>query len=245
MSSKTSVITLTLVLLGSSFVCAEDQPTKLSLGLSYLATSGNASSQTGGLDVLYKHSFAPWGIEVAGSYLRAEQDGVVTAEKLLVGVRGAWTLNTDLDLFLSASYLQDRFAGLDPRLLATGGATYKLLKGPEHELTFDLGLTWTRDDLVDKDLVDIGTKSYAGALAAARYGWNISTTAKLTEDLSFFPSFEQASDWRLESKTALQASVSATVALKLSYSFRYANQPVEGFGKNDTQTVASLVINLR
>jgi putative salt-induced outer membrane protein YdiY len=240
MGSKTSVITLTLILLGSSFVCAEDQPTKLSLGLSYLATSGNASSQTGGLDVLYKNDFAPWGIEVAGSYLRAEQDGVVTAEKLFVGVRGKWTLNADLDLFLSASYLQDRFAGLDPRLLATGGATYKFLKGPEHELAFDLGLTWTRDDLVDN-----GTRSYAGALAAAKYGWNISTTAKLTEDLSFFPSFEQASDWRVESKTALQASVSTTVALKLTYSFRYVNQPVAGFGKNDTQTAASLVISLR
>ena len=217
---------------------AEDKKDKLSLGLSYLATTGNSSSQTGGLDFLFKKSFDPWGLEVAANYMRAEQNGAETAKKLFLGVRGTRALSADLDLFLAGSYLQDRFAGLDPRLLAAGGVTYKFLKGPEHELAFDVGLTWTRDDLVGD-----GSRSYAGALAAARYGWNISKTAKLTENLSFFPSFQDTSDWRIESTTGLQASISAATALKLTYGYRYANQPVAGFGKTDTQTAASLVIH--
>jgi len=238
MRLRTLAIGLSLLATGISFAAAEDSPNKLSLGLSYLATSGNSSSQSGGLDFLYKHSFDPWGLEVAANYLRAEQNGVLTAKKLFLGVRGTWSLNADFNLFVGFSYLQDQFAGLDPRLLASGGVTYKFLKGPEHELAFDAGLTWTRDDLVTD-----GSTSYAGAVAAARYGWNINKTAKLTENLAFYPSFKQSSNWRIESQTGLQATVSTAVALKLSYGFRYANLPVPGFGKTDTQTAASLVIN--
>jgi putative salt-induced outer membrane protein len=240
MRSKAMTVVCVLTLLGASAVRAEDKPAKLSLGLSYLATSGNSSSQTGGLDLLYKQSFDPWGLEVAANFLRAEQDGTVTAERLFFGLRGTRALNADFDLFVGASYLRDRFAGLDPRLLASGGVTYKFLKGPEHELGFDVGLTWTRDDLVDG-----GSNSYAGALAAARYGWNISKTAKFTEDLSFFPSFKETSDWRVESNTGLQASISAATALKLSYNVRYANRPVAGFQKTDTQAAVSLVLTFR
>ena len=238
MRPKTWIAGLTATLAGVAFVHAAEPPTKLSLGLSYLATSGNSSSQTAGLDFLFKHAFDPWGLEVSANFLRADQEGRLTAKKLAVGVRGTRALSTDLDAFVMGSYLQDPFAGLDPRLLAAGGVTYKFLKGPEHELAFDVGLTWTKDDLVGD-----GSNSYAGALASARYGWNISKTAKLTEDLSFFPSFKQTSDWRVESKTGLQASISAATALKLTYGARYANRPVAGFGKTDTQTAVSLVIN--
>lgn len=234
-----SIVGLTLALLGAALASGEEPPNKLSLGFSYLATSGNSSSQTAGLDLAFKHRFDPWGIEASANFLRAQQAGTLSAKKLFLGVRGTRNLTADLDLFLEGSYLQDRFAGLDPRLVGAGGVTYKYLKGPEHELAFDVGLTWTKDELVGG-----GSSSYIGALAAARYGWNISKTAKLTESLSFFPSFKESSNWRVESQTGLQAAVSTAVAVKLTYGFRYANRPVPGFRKTDTQTAASLVVNL-
>ncbi len=236
---RTVSVALAAALLCASLTAAADNPNKLSLGLSYLATTGNSSSQTGGLDLQYKHSFDPWGLEVDANYLRAAERGVVTAKKLFFGVRGTRALDADFSLFLSASALQDTFAGLDPRVLVAGGVTYAFLKGPEHELAFDAGLTWTRDTLVGD-----GSTSYVGGIAAARYGWNITKTSKFTENFAFYPSFKQGSDWRIESTTGLQAAVSSTVALKLTYAFRYANRPVAGFRKTDTQTTASLVVNL-
>jgi len=240
MRLRTVVIGSLLLVTAVSFVAAEDNPNKLSLGLSYLATTGNSSSQSGGVDFLYKHQFDPWGLEVAANYLRAEQNGVLTAKKLFVGVRGTYAINADFGAFAAASYLQDQFAGLDPRVLGSAGVTYKFLKGPEHELAFDVGLTWTRDDLVGD-----GSTSYMGALAAARYVWNVTKTSKVTEDLAFYPSFKDRDNWRIESATGVQAAVSSAVALKLSYGFRYANRPVPGFHKTDTQTAASLVINFQ
>ncbi len=238
MRPKSAIAAVSVALLCFSIAAAEDNPNKLSLGLSYLATSGNSSSQTGGLDLLYKHSFDPWGLEVSANYLRAEQNGVVTAKKLFASVRGTRALGQDFSLFAGASVLQDTFAGLDPQIVAVAGVTYAFLKGPVQDLAFDVGLTWTRDKLVGD-----GSTSYAGGMAAARYGWNITKTSKFTENLAFYPSFQQASNWRIESETGLQAAVSSSVALKLSYGFRYANRPVAGFGKTDTQAGASLVIN--
>jgi putative salt-induced outer membrane protein len=238
MHLRTPIVAATLALLACSLASAEDKPSKLSLGLSYLATSGNSSTQTAGVDFLFKHEFAPWGIQVSANFLRAEQDGKLTAKKLYFDVRGTRALNSDVEIFLDGSYLQDQFAGLDPRLIGAAGLTYKLLRGPVHELAFDGGLTWTRDTLVND-----GSKNYLGALVAGRYGWTISKTAKFTQDISFFPSLEQGSDWRIESQTGLQAAVSTDVAVKLTYGFRYANQPEPGFRKTDTQTAASLVIN--
>ena len=59
MRSKTTIGALALTLLAALAARAEDQPNKLSLGLSYLATTGNSSSQTGGLDLLFKPRFDP------------------------------------------------------------------------------------------------------------------------------------------------------------------------------------------
>ena len=83
------IVALTVLLAGAAGVAAaEDRPWELSLGLSYLATSGNSESQTGGLDLSYKHRFAPWGLEAAGSFLKAEADGAETANRTFFGVRG-------------------------------------------------------------------------------------------------------------------------------------------------------------
>ena len=238
MRHATVFATVTFFFLACPVVRAAEPTSKLSLGLSYLATSGNSSTQSGGIDFLYKHKFDPWGLQVSANFLRAEQDGKLTAKKLSLGVRGTRDVTTDLAIFLEGSDLQDQFAGLDPRLVAAGGVTYKLLRGPQHQLAVDGGLTWTRDTQVDD-----GSKSYFGLLAAARYAWNISKTSTFTEELSFFPSLKQGSDWRIESHTGLQAAVSTAVAVKLTYGFRYDNVPEPGFRKTDTQTAVSLVID--
>ena len=53
---------------------------------------------------------------------------------------------------------------------------------------------------------------------------------------------DNSDDWRIDSETALQASLSKRFALKLGYRLRYDNQPVPPFGKRDTTTMASLVV---
>ena len=231
------VVCAVAVLTLASLAAAEDNTRKLSLGLAYLATSGNSDSSTFGLDLKLDQQTGPWGLETVASFMRAATDGELTAERYSVGVRGKRQVAERWQVFVGASGLKDEFAGLDSRLMLESGATFLALKNDTHELSFDAGVAWNREKQVTG-----GTESYMSGIAGARYQWTITETSAFTQRVVFLPSFDDSKDWRLESETALQAALSARTALKLAYQVRRDNRPVPGFKKTDTTTVASLVM---
>jgi putative salt-induced outer membrane protein len=218
---------------------AEDKPTEFSLGLSYLATSGNSSSTTGGLDLSYKHTFDPWSIAVTGSYLRAESSGTETANRMGLGIRGDRTLSDRWKVFVEGSWLRDTFAGIDARYLLGAGVSYQAVKTDLQDLSFDLGVGWTSDHPVDA-----GTDSYASGLLGLSYTLKISPTAKLTEKLLWVPDLQDSQNWRVASDTGLESAIAAKLALKLDFQYLFDNVPVPGFKKTDTKTAVSLVVRL-
>ena len=164
---------------------------------------------------------------------------MLDAKKLFAGVRGTRTLAERWKAFAGASGLQDRFAGFDPRWVVEAGLSYDAVKTATQELSFDAGAAWNHEKRTTGE-----SKSYTSGLAGLRYAYVMSPTAKLTEKLAFFPSLEAGKNWRVESDTALQASLTSGLALKLSYGFRFQNEPVPGFRSTDTITNLSLVLNL-
>jgi putative salt-induced outer membrane protein len=238
---------------------AQDTPEpawKGTLGLSYVATSGNTDTRTLGLDLGFDRRPEPWGLEIRAAVLRAEQDGDTTAERYGASFKGKRALGDRWEVFAGVGADKDAFAGYDLRALLAGGGTYKALLGPKHLLSFDAGLTWTREDLValqtDAGEVDQPTNDYLGGLLGLNYAWQISATSKLSERLVWYPNFDVSSDWRGVSETAVQAAVSSRLALKLGYLVRYDNEPAqEGvdfagnpvyFDDTDTTTTVSLVL---
>lgn len=215
---------------------APAKPWKGSLGLSYLSTSGNSSTQSFGAEFGLTRIPDPWGLEVSAKLLRAEDSGTLKAERYQAGIRGTRALDERWQAFVGASALKDKFAGIDLRGVLEAGMTYKFLLGPVHMLSFDMGLTWTSQNPTAGK-----TYSYVGGLGGVNYAWNISTTSALTEAFKFYPNFDTTSGWRLTSETALKASLSELLALKLGYEFRYDNRPEPGFRKTDTATTVSLV----
>jgi len=220
--------------------CPEEKPPPPlwtgSAGVSYNATSGNTDTSGLGLDVTVNRQPTPWGLEIRALANRAETDGVKTAERYFGGLRGKRALGERNELFLGGSWSRDRFAGFDSRVVLEAGDTFKALLGPVHELSFDVGLTWTEEDPVaaEKD-------SFAGALLGAAYVWKFTDTASFRERVRFFPSFEDSSDWRLTSETAIEAAIAAEWALRVSYLYARDNVPPDGFGKDDSATAVSLV----
>lgn len=210
------------------------------LGLSYLATSGNTDTSSFGLDFLMERTPDPWGVAFTASFNRADDSGMTTSERYFVGARANRSLNDRWLLFGGLSGEKDEFAGFELRTIVNAGATYKALTGPRHLLDLDGGVTYTDEDRIDPD----PDASWLGALLGLRYEWKISENASLTEVLALYPNFDESSDWRFNSETALQASISKRLALKLSYEIRYRNQPLEGRDDTDTTAKASVVFNL-
>ena len=239
---KSVPVCLLIVLLAVPALGADEAPKSPwggSLGLSFLSTTGNSQTQSLGLDLGAKWVSDPWGLEFVGKFLRSSKGGTTDAERSFAGVRGTRSVSERWSLFAGFSGERDTFAGFDLRAVVEGGATYKFLLGPVHELAFDGGLTWTRENrVVGKD------RSFLGGLLGATYKWTLSETAAFTEKLRLYPDFDQTSAWRITSESALKASLTGRLALQLGYDVRYSNRPVPGFRKTDTATTVSLVAPL-
>lgn len=210
---------------------------KGSVSLTYLATSGNAETESLGSSVAFERRPTPWGFQIAADFSRAEQDGEETAERLFGRFRSERRLDRSWSLFGGLSGERDRFAGFDLRAIFELGATRRLLHGPRHELSLDGGLTWTREDLTAG-----GEEDGLGAVLGALHAWQISEPARLTQRLFHYPSLEDSDDWRLHYKVDVAASLSRVLALKLAYELRYDHQPVAGFEDTDTTLSTSLVL---
>ncbi len=218
---------------------ADESPWTGALGLAYVATSGNSDTQTFGLDFTLDREADPWGLALRARFTQSEEDSVTTAERYVAGIRGTRALGGRWTLFAGISGEQDEFAGYDLLLIGEVGVAYAVLTGPTHTLSFDAGLTWTDEDRVEPE-PDV---DYVGGVAGLAYAWALSDTASFTERLLWYPNFDDSSDWRLTSETALQAAISSRLALKLSYEVRYRNEPIGDNDDTDTTTKASLVVS--
>jgi len=207
-----------------------------SLGFSYLATSGNSESQSIGLTATAARQPTPWGLEAQVLANRAESEGDKTAERTLAGLRAKRALGDRLQLFAGTSYERDVFAGFDSRFVLEGGAIWRGLSGPVHELDLDVGLVWT-----DEQPSSGAGFDYLGALAGLTYTWKVNTVATFRERLVVYPSFDDSDDWRLRSDLGLEAALASSWALRVGYLYTRDNLPAPGFDKADSVTSVSLL----
>ena len=93
-----------------------------SLGLAWVATSGNTDTSTIGLDFGLESKPAPWGFSFAARGNRAEDQGVQTAENYLATARAIRKLAKRWDVYGGLAWAKDPFAGFDSQSVASAGA---------------------------------------------------------------------------------------------------------------------------
>jgi putative salt-induced outer membrane protein len=150
-TTVTSAIFAALLALAVPAVVVADDPPKpseFSLGLAFVQTNGNSNTSSGGFDFLYKGTYGAWGLEGTANFLRAEQEGTLTAERYGAGLRGTYAFSERWKAFAGVAWLKDEFAGLDSRTVLDGGVQYALLTGPDHTLDLVGGRAWTNDETV-------------------------------------------------------------------------------------------------
>ena len=210
-----------------------------SLGLSWVATSGNTDTSSAGLDFGLNRKPEPWGLEFAARGNKAQDTGVTTAENYLVSARALRKLNDRWEAFGGLAWAKDQFAGFDSQTVATLGATYLALESDRHLLKFDGGFAYTWEDQVSPDeQVD-----FAGGILGLLWEWKLGENSKLAERLVYLPNFDNSSDWRLSSLTTIEAAINSWLALRFGYDIRHRNQPVGDNKETDTTSTASVVFN--
>ena len=204
-------------------------------------------SSSFGFDYAGSRKPTPWGLDLLASFTRAENGGVTTAEQYYVGGRGLRQLNKSLSVFAGLSWARDPFSGFENRFIVEGGVEFLAVDTEHNTLSFDVGLNWTSEDQIFYLEFPIEeftrTVDWFGGLAGLKWDWNFSKSASLTQRLLYYPNFDDTSDWRVASDTAVTASLTKLLALQFSYLVRYRNQPINNLEKTDTTTKASVVLN--
>lgn len=210
-----------------------------SLGLAWVATSGNTDTSSIGLDFGLESKPAPWGFTFGARGNRAEDQGVQTAENYLVTGRAVRKLAKRWDLYGGLAWAKDPFAGFESQSVASAGAIYTAVESERHLLSFDMGLAYTWESRVPPN-EDV---DFAGGLFGLSWEWKLGANSKLVERLVFLPNFDDSADWRLTSLTAIEAAVNDWLALRFGYEIRHRNEPIGDAEGTDTTSTASVVLN--
>lgn len=210
-----------------------------SLGLSWVATSGNSDTSSIGLDFNLEKKADPWGLVFVARGNKADDSGTTTAENYLFGARAVRKLSAKWEAFGGLQWSKDPFTGFDSQTVASLGATYIAIDGERNKLAFDGGLAYTWEDQVNPD----AQIDYLGGLLGLTWEWKLGASSKLVERLVYYPNFDDSNDWRVTSFTAIEADINSWMALRFGYDIRHRNQPIGDADKTDTTSTASVVFN--
>jgi putative salt-induced outer membrane protein YdiY len=202
----------------------------------FVGTTGNASTQTIGLNGEFIVRPEQWVVTNKASFIRNESESELTAQSFGYLFRAARTFSPRLSGFGEYAYFRDEFAGVAHRNSLVGGISYKLVDLPKHVFFTDAGLGYMNEQRLAGDDVSSATWSLG-----AGYRWKISETAEFTEDLRMTGLFADADDWRVLQMAAITARLTQLFSLKVSNTVRYSHAPVPGFKNTDTNTSVALV----
>ena len=202
----------------------------------FVGTTGNASTQTIGLNGEFIVRPEQWVITNKASFVRNESESELTAQSFGYLFRAARSLSPRLSLFGEYAYFRDEFAGVLNRNSLVGGVSYKVVDLPKHLFFTDAGMGYVNEKRLAGDDVSSATWSLG-----VGYKWKISATAEFAEDLRLTGLFTDSRDWRLVQAASITSQLTKTFSLKVSNTVRYAHEPVPGFRDTDTNTSVALV----
>ena len=207
--------------------------------VTFVATRGNASSQTlgAGGDLTWRPD--PWTYAAKAVFAQVETDDELAARSLAALFRASRAFDKRLSTYGQYDFLRDLFAGVEHRNVIEGGVSYLARDVRPHRLRLDAGLGYLYEQRPDDDF-DSATASLGAA-----YRFNISDTSDFTYEPRFLLPFAEAGAWRFDQNAALTVALNSVLALRLAHTLRYSAEPPEGFEKTDTIMAVSLVAKLR
>jgi len=118
------------------------------------------------------------------------------------------------------SWDRNRFAGVDDRVMFATGFGYALVEKTRTQVRTAAGLTYTLRKYVGQDMASFaGLRFSIGADQKIRENSSVSTQFVLDDNL------KRMDDWRFDWTNSVSASISKSLALKISLRLLYTNVP--------------------
>ncbi len=118
------------------------------------------------------------------------------------------------------SWDRNRFAGVDDRVMVTTGFGYGWVDKPRTQVKTSAGLTYTVREYVGQ-----ASESFAGFRLSVNGEQKILERSSVSTAFVFDENLKQASDWRFDWINSVTASISKSLALKVSLRTLYTHIP--------------------
>ncbi len=235
--------------------------------LSLVTTTGNSETTTFSLSNEFVQKWTKSELKIYAMALRSEQTtktAVNDAGRLRVTDRKETTadayrlsgkflreIRETFRWYAEGGWERDRPQGIDDRYFAGLGVAFAVLRRNAHTLDAEAGVRFTDETPVGGD-----SDSFGVGRAALAWGWKFSETGELASSLELLQNLSTSDDTRVNWVTSVTSTLTDRLALKVSYTVRWDNDPVRevlsspGFDdviwehdKTDTILAASLVVN--
>ncbi len=141
--------------------------------------------------------------------------------------------------FVNGRYEQDQVALLDRRALFGGGAGYQWIETPQTAFSTNIGVA----DLFEKYENQPATDNKLSLQAGYNFTQQLGKNAKFLHDLTWYPRFEDFSDFFLTSTAELRANLTKTMFANFKVILNYDATPAPGRENTDVKYLLGIGMN--
>jgi putative salt-induced outer membrane protein len=128
--------------------------------------------------------------------------------------------------FVNGHWFRNEPAGLLDRYRGSAGIGYLFVDSAKHTFKGEVGATYTEDTkTLAGPPAEEASETYTSASAVADYRFKFSDTAELTSVANWFQDVDESDNWQANWATAVTASLTSKLALRVSYMLIYDNLP--------------------
>jgi putative salt-induced outer membrane protein len=210
---------------------------KGNMELGYVNTSGNTETQSLNAKAKVEASYDKWRQTLQLEALNSSDGDVTTSERYTAFMKSDYRFSKRDYAFGLLNYENDRFSGYDYRTSIALGYGRRVIDTKPLWLELEGGPGYRFSKLSDSGDQD-ANQDEAVLRLAGNFGWQFSESALFEQDLST----EIGEDATIsKSVSALSLQVIGSLAMKLSYTYRYVTEVPVGVQKKDTNTSVTLV----
>jgi len=215
----------------------------ISAGLT--STHGNTSTDTTNASVNLTKRTEKDRTLLTADYAKGRQENPDTGEKITT--EDWWRTRAKYDYFFSKKfygyldgrYEKDRIAELDRRVILGGGVGYQWVESEEMNFSTEVGLA----TLYEKFNNQTDSQSNLSAQLGYHFDRKLPAGLKFINDLTYYPSTENLSDYYLTTTAELRAPFSERMFTNFKVIFDYDATPAEGKGSTDTKYILGVGMN--
>ena len=229
--------------------------------IGYIKTTGNTDTTTYNIDINLKQEWEKHILSINFIKLYGKENQKDTKDKTFTELNYYYKFTDRFAVNYMAAYKEDKFSGFDYQFYTGPGLVYKAIDEEKHTLLGKVNALYSRDQVEDTYLDSSGNSvaypypsgsinqhdgysdEYVSYKAQLLYTWLFGEKSKFVQDLRYRSQFDDAKNYFVYSKSAIETKLSDIFSASISYQIDYINDSAEGKTPTDKTTMFNLIID--